>query len=112
MKEHTIKIVDGGAVEYIHDTTLAAALDDLGPAKITRASHVEPHPSRPGWVADMRPSGGPILGAKTTFMRVSHTAAAVPVDQLGRSLDALVPFATREDALAAEVAWLKREKGL
>lgn len=61
--------------------------DDLIPllqdgiARIDRASHVEPH--KRTWTADLAPVGGPILG----------------------------PFATRQEALAAEVAWLNENLG-
>lgn len=47
-----------------------------GKATIQRASHVEPLGTR--WQADLSPVGGPLLGT----------------------------FATRTEALAAEVAWL------
>ena len=52
----------------------------LGPATITRASHVEPVAAGCGWVADMSPVAGPLLG----------------------------PFAKRSEALRAEVAWIER----
>ncbi len=50
---------------------------------ITRASHVEPGPDG-GWTADMAPVGGGVLG----------------------------PFPRRADALQAEQAWLRQERGL
>jgi hypothetical protein len=56
------------------------ALDlwEIGTLKITRASHVEP--DRDGfWWADMGPSGGPVLG----------------------------PYASRSEALGAEMEWLR-----
>ncbi len=53
------------------------------PLIITRASHVEPGPEG-GWTADMAPSGGGVLG----------------------------PYLTRADALEAEQAWLRQERGL
>ena len=49
----------------------------IGTASTARASHVEPHPAG-GWTADLKPSGGPVLG----------------------------PYPLRSDALAAERAWL------
>jgi len=52
-------------------------LHTLGHLTITRASHVEPD-SQGRWLADMGPSGGPVLG----------------------------PFVTRSDALVAEREWL------
>ncbi len=51
----------------------------LGPPEIHRASHVEPDAAG-RWHADLRPVLGPVLG----------------------------PFAFRSEALAAEVAWLRR----
>lgn len=60
----------------------AAALLTAGKATVTRVSHVEPCAG--GWSADMAPVGGPVLG----------------------------PFTLRGDALAAEVAWLRSERGL
>lgn len=66
------------------DGTCRSVYDDsvdlrlLGSAEIRRASHVEPTPDGQ-WTADMRPLAGPILG----------------------------PFATRSQALMAEVAWLR-----
>ncbi len=53
-------------------------LDALGPAKIVRASTIEPDPDG-RWHADLRLLLGPVLG----------------------------PFARRSQALAAEVAWLE-----
>ena len=56
----------------------AIPLGSLGRPRIERASHVEP--DRDGrWHADLGPVFGPVLG----------------------------PFATRSEALAAEVAWLE-----
>lgn len=81
MQTHLIKIGDGGAVSFIHDDQLFAALSEIGPASIKRASHVEPAAAGGGWESDMRPTAGeagPVLG----------------------------PFATRGEALAAEVGWL------
>jgi hypothetical protein len=52
---------------------------DLGTSAIERASYVEP--ACRGWEADLAPSGGPVLG----------------------------PFATRREALTAEVNWIQRE---
>lgn len=52
-------------------------LDAIGETSIRRASHVEPSPGG-GWLADMSPVSGPVLG----------------------------PFPRRSDALAAEMEWL------
>jgi hypothetical protein len=55
----------------------AIDLHEIGELFIRRASHVEPTADG-RWLADLLPSYGPVLG----------------------------PFATRNDALAAEQAWL------
>ena len=53
-----------------------------GNAEIVRASHVEPVGTE--WEADMGPSGGPVLSG----------------------------FTRRQDAIDAEVLWLKQNRGL
>jgi len=55
---------------------------DLGDVDMRRVSHVEP--AGRAWTADMSPVGGPVLG----------------------------PFPLRQDALDAEVAWLREHRGL
>lgn len=62
MAEETIKfaISPDGVTTYIYDDALVD-LVEAGKSTITRASHVEPHPDG-GWIADMGPMGGPILG--------------------------------------------------
>jgi hypothetical protein len=70
------------------DGTIAAIYDDAllpliaqGNAVTTRASHVEPHPTKSGlWTADMAPVDGPVLG----------------------------PFPSRAAALAAEREYIHR----
>lgn len=64
-------------VEEIYDLALAQVLALNEPA----ATHVEPHPSLPGWIADLRHVDGTILGAH-------------------------VPFTSRQAALDAERCWL------
>jgi hypothetical protein len=95
--EHTI-LIENGTVSFIYSDDLAPLVQALG-ATVTRASHVEPHPSG-GWIADMRPSGGPILGAQGSWAN----------DDL--AIDMVKGFALREEALAAERVWLAKEKGL
>lgn len=135
--EHVINIADGRA-EFIYDDALAGAVADMD-GRVTRASHVEPHPTRPGWLADMTPSGGPVLSASGPACRFvsdggapvcpTHGAAidrddagwhcaatSVPFPfgvPLGTwALDQCEPFATRADALEAERAWLREHRGL
>jgi hypothetical protein len=107
----TIKIEDGG-MSFVYSDELAPLLEQ-GASKVTRASHVEPHPSGGGWVADMRPSDGPILGQASSWRPQSD----LPLEFLGDVEKEMLrvtvqPFPLREDALAAERAWLAREKGL
>ena len=74
---HEVIVEPNGMVRFIYDDDLASVMQDVGSLSIARASHVEPVSG--GWRADMSPVGGPALG----------------------------PFATRKEALAKEVAWLK-----
>lgn len=85
-----------GTVKAIYSDALLPVLDRLGGERtVTRASQVEPYDGSGGdrfaarfqghyWVADMRPSDGPVLG----------------------------PFKRRADALDAEVEWLREHRGL
>jgi hypothetical protein len=67
-----------GSVQFVYSDDLADALRPLGPQTVTRASHVEPDASG-GWTADMSLlAPGVVLG----------------------------PFPRRDEALAAEAAWL------
>jgi hypothetical protein len=76
-----------GTMRFIYDDESAEIAQAVGDLKIRRASHVEPITytvgSDPtvhhGWSADMKPVKGPFLG----------------------------PYKKRQDALDAEVAWLK-----
>jgi hypothetical protein len=74
--------IEGGNLRFIYNDNLAGLLT-LGVSAVARASHVEPH-SAGGWTADMSPVDGPVLG----------------------------PFALRQEALNAEVAWLQANRGL
>ncbi|MDO8795375.1 MAG: hypothetical protein Q7J25_12220 [Vicinamibacterales bacterium] len=80
----------------------------LGKATVTRASHVEPHQTRAGWIADMLPSDGPVLGANGQIDRDDFRAGLVN-DALWARLE---PFATRQEALDAERRWLAEHRGL
>lgn len=91
-----ILIEPDGGVRFVYSDTLAEVFD--GDAQETRrASHVEPATSigwdADGWIADMRPSGGPLLVA----------------DVIGGVKQ---PFRTRQAALDAERVWLRKEQGL
>jgi hypothetical protein len=94
-------VIRNGVVRFVYDDQVFAALKRLGPAKITRASHVEPHPEG-GWIADMSPLGGPVLFAN----------GPAPTDFSYRVAD-WKPFATRSEALTAERKWIEdRLEGL
>jgi hypothetical protein len=67
---------DGRAIGIYGDEIDLAT---LGNVTISRASHVEPSPDGAGWIADLSPVNGPILG----------------------------PFKKRHEALAAELAYLE-----
>lgn len=66
-----------GRLCFLWDDRLAP-LAAQGATEIRRASHVEPAEAG-GWMADLSPSGGPVLG----------------------------PFPLRADALTAERAWIE-----
>ena len=109
-------VAPDGTVTTIYDDLLvdvfAAA---LGTTETKRASHVEPNPIGEGWLADMRPVHGPILGADgTSYLPINMPVGyetKLPVDQLGpveRNMLAhsVKPFRTRQAALDAEREWL------
>lgn len=59
----SINVNAEGDLTLIYNDDLAGLLAE-GQAKVTRASHVEPHPAG-GWTADMSPitgGHGPVLG--------------------------------------------------
>lgn len=92
-------IAEDGQVQSIYSDTLAEVFE--GETLDTqRASHVEPHPSKGGWVADMTPTGEEVLlGANGLW----YTGAG--------GWDLVEPFRTRQAALDAEVAWLTDRLG-
>jgi hypothetical protein len=81
---------------------------------------VEPHPTRNGWLADMRPVDGPVLGAQGEWSLVGVTTAdtlAIVSEDEARAIEAdiieaMEPFKTRSEALAAEREWLSVNRGL
>ncbi len=77
---NTVELVvgAGGDVRCIYDEGID--LREIGKLQITRASHVDPD-SDGNWLADMGPSGGPVLG----------------------------PFVSRSEALVAERKWLSAQ---
>ena len=79
MKNFTIAVAPEGEVTMIYSDSLVELMDQ-GEVTVTRASHVEPGLNG-GWLADMAPSNGPLLG----------------------------PYRLRDEALQAEVEWLERK---
>lgn len=116
-KGFTVNITDA-KMEFVYADELAPLLTE-GPSKVTRASHVEPHPDG-GWLADMRPSGGPILGV-TLRPCILRNGEGDPIAGMWgvygwvreeKHLHLLAPFDLREDALEAEREWLRKERNL
>lgn len=75
----TLHILPNGTIEFLYNDDLGPLMD-LGTTTIQRASTVDPRQenSKVNWYADLALSQGPILG----------------------------PFATRDQAIAAETLWL------
>jgi hypothetical protein len=90
--EYDILVRPDGTIEFVYDDVLASAFDDEI-LRTSRASHVEPFGQ--GWLADMRPSGGPVLLDTNTDNPIGKVA-----------------FKTRQAALDAERAWLREHKEL
>lgn len=104
--EHTIHFGDG-VMRFVYHDDLVDLLQ-LGASEVRRASHVEPHPTRGGWIADMEPSADVpenacIIGANGTWFKHCPDGAA---------WQCVEPFKTRAEALAAERAWLAEHRGL
>ncbi len=78
-------VVRSGRLQAVYDDRLLGVLERASSStwNIRRASHVEPDDDG-RWMADMAPVGGPVLG----------------------------PYVRRSDALEAETAWLRTERGL
>lgn len=110
MSKHTIKIKDGHVL-FVYDDELGDLMDE-GTVAVCRASHVEPHPTRTGWLADMRPSGGPVLGLAGEWQPTHDKGLAELPEEDMQHIGMLDPFKTRQEALAAEREWLTKEKGL
>lgn len=92
-----ILIDEEGNIRYVYTDALDAVFSE-DERYTKRASHVEPADSfgweQDGWLADMRPSGGPLLFSYKDERGVKHA------------------FETRQAALAAEREWLRKEKEL
>lgn len=113
MTEFVIDIKKNVATFIYSDDLLP--LTEAGKATTTRASHVEPHPTKTGWVADMRPSNGPILGANgSVALRGDERMDDGTGWESGINpvVARLEPFSTREAALQAERDWLRASLGI
>lgn len=104
-------VIDGPQVTFVYDDDLVDLLAAGTSARVARASLVEPHPTRLGWVADMTISDGPVLGTNGEMLLTGESVW--PDGPHARAAwDALEPFARREDALLAERNWLRTHRGL
>lgn len=113
MSERISIKIGAGRAEAVYSDAAAPTLQKMGAVTTTRASHVEPHPTKPGWLADMRPSGGPVLGLNGQHFTQNNPFPLDCVGDLERHfISRLAPFPTRQEALDAERAWLARERGL
>lgn len=104
MAKHTIKIQDGH-LRFVYDDALAFLLDE-GHPEIKRVSHVEPHPSKVGWVADMTPA------ATSPDLAVAIGANGTWFLTVPGVWELIEPFPTRQAALDAEREWLNIHYGL
>ena len=86
-------VIEGGTVRAVYSDALAPVLEAIGSGDVTRVSNVEPYDG----------SGGEPFAAR--YPGVWWTAAMVDGPVLG-------PFKTRAEALTAELAWLRAERGL
>ena len=103
-----ILIEADGTIAHIYDDDMRDLF--VGErAETRRASHVEPASAvsswTEGWIADMRPSGGKILTQWIGDLGYNYCESLPPF------LDGR-PFETRAEALAAELRWLRQERGL
>lgn len=118
--EFEILIDANGDLQYVYDDALAPLAAE-GQATVRRASHVEPHPTKPGWVVDLRPVRGMILDCggngqskETTVESPCRVEGweAMSLDDLLAALEQVcpvIPFPTREAALHAERTWLSEQ---
>ena len=120
MKDEVLDIVirPDGTTSFVYSDELAEVFEGML-VTTRRASHVEPHPTRQGWLSDMSPSGGPVLGFECSTEDVDWSVvcpecARFPnrCDHVTLTVEKLKPFQTRQQALVAEREWLREHKGL
>jgi hypothetical protein len=111
MADELVIRIEDGTINFVYTDELAD-LCDVGEMAVCRASHVEPHPLKTGWIADMTPScavgGAVVLGANGPMPMRPNAEGGLAIG----SWDHIEPFKTRQEALAAERAWLTEHKGL
>ena len=120
MNDIELYINEDGSVQAIYTDDLASVFPGAD-MQTRRASHVEPHPTKGGWIVDMPPVDGYLLDAGATepgpngpngFTEVTTKVRdwrRLPLPDLVGAIEATVqvkPFTTRQAALDAERAWL------
>ena len=113
-KDIDVIVNEDGSVRFLYDDALADLIPPGYTCPIRRASNVEPTAEGGRWLADMRPAFEHLM----TQEQRDAFYASVPVTvwPFESSLILKAPdgrgFATRAEALAAEVAWLKEWAGV
>ena len=108
-KELDIVISEDGRLRFVYDDDLADLIPAGYTCPIQRASHVEPAMGG-GWEADMRPALELMTGEQIDALWAAQRADGIFFPSTATVT--LGPFATRAEALAAEVAWLKTYAGV
>jgi len=105
-KELEVVVGEDGTLRFVYDDDLADLIPEGYTCPIQRASHVEPRVDGK-WMADMRPAFKLMTEAQYGAWEATLPGNISPNDaaQLG-------PFASRSEALAEEVAWLKAWAGV
>lgn len=112
MEDLAIVVEEDGVVKFIYSDDVAELFEGEESAT-RRASHVEPVEGG-GWFADMSPVGGPVLYASGPIDGRTHVLLGVMRSNRLEIAAACLPtpFRSRREALDAEVAWLRSERGL
>lgn len=102
MDEIELVIEADGSVRFVYADDVAELFAGEK-ATTRRASHVEPH--KGGWVADMTPVCQPGRGVLVGLDGVIELFGWETGPKFAWEL--VRPFARRQDALAAEIAWIR-----
>lgn len=109
--DESILIETDGTIRFVYSDALAEVFDGEQ-METRRASNVEPHPTKGwGWVAQMNPVDGPVLGANGTTIHRGFWPFA-DQHEIEAAWARLEPFKTRQAALDAERVWLRENLGL